>query len=60
MQIYLISVLGGMRAFTVVEILSDEKSSDTQRSGDLRFYFTLAVPDDFILVIWTLNKGFTG
>jgi hypothetical protein len=28
----------------VVDILSDEKPSDTQRSGELRFYFTLVVP----------------
>jgi hypothetical protein len=45
---------------TVVEILSDERASDTRRSGELRFYFTPAVPDEFILIIWALNKGFTG
>jgi hypothetical protein len=31
----------------VVEILSDEKPSHTQRSGEHRFYFTPAVPDGF-------------
>jgi hypothetical protein len=35
----------------VVEILSDEKPSDTQRSGELRFYFMLAVPDELTLII---------
>jgi hypothetical protein len=34
------------------EILLDEKSRDTQKSGELRFYFTPVVPDDFILIIW--------
>jgi hypothetical protein len=43
-----------------VEILSGEKPNNTQRSGEFRFYFTLAVPDEFILIIWALNKGFTG
>jgi hypothetical protein len=43
----------------VVEILSNKKSSDTQRSGELRFYFMPAVPYGFTL-IWALNKGFTG
>jgi hypothetical protein len=35
----------------VVEILSDKKPRDTQRSGELRFDFTLAVPDELILKI---------
>jgi hypothetical protein len=43
-----------------VQIFSDEKPSDTRRSGGLRFYFTPAVPDGFTLLIWALNKGFTG
>jgi hypothetical protein len=43
-----------------VEILSDKKPSDTQRSGELRFYFMLEVQNQFILKIWVLNKGFTG
>jgi hypothetical protein len=43
----------------VEEILSDEKPSDTWRNGELRFYFMLAVPDEFILIIWALNKVFT-
>jgi hypothetical protein len=34
-----------------VEILSDEKPSDTQRNGELRFYFMQAVPDEFALKI---------
>jgi hypothetical protein len=36
---------------TVVEILSDEKPSNTQRNGELRFYFTLEVPDELTLKI---------
>jgi hypothetical protein len=40
----------------VVEILSDEKPSNTERSGELRFYFTLVVLDEFTLIIWSLNK----
>jgi hypothetical protein len=44
----------------VVEMLSDEKQSDTRRSRELRFYFMLVVPDEFILIIWALNKEFTG
>jgi hypothetical protein len=44
----------------VVEILSDEKPSDTQRSGEHRFYFMPVVPDGFTILIWALNKGFTG
>jgi hypothetical protein len=43
-----------------VEILSDKKQSDTWRSGELRFYFTPADPDEFIFIIWALNKEFTG
>jgi hypothetical protein len=43
-----------------VEILSDEKPSGTQRSGELRFYSMPAVPVGFTLVMWALNKGFTG
>jgi hypothetical protein len=44
-----------------VEILSDVKPSDTRRSGQLRFLFTLAVLDEFILENSRhLNKGFTG
>jgi hypothetical protein len=43
-----------------VKILSDEKPSNTPRSGELRFYFTPAVPNGFMLLIWALNKGFTG
>jgi hypothetical protein len=43
-----------------VEILSDEKPRDTWRSGELRFYFMLAVPDGFILIIWAQNKKFIG
>jgi hypothetical protein len=35
----------------VVEIWSDEKPSDTQRSGELRFYFTPAIPDELTLKI---------
>jgi hypothetical protein len=39
----------------IVEILSDEKPSDTQRSRRTPifnlFYFTLAVPDDLVLKI---------
>jgi hypothetical protein len=27
---------------------------------ELRFYFTPAVPDELILIIWALNKEFTG
>jgi hypothetical protein len=42
-----------------VEILSNEKPRDTWGSGELRFYFMLAVPDGFTL-IWALNKGFAG
>jgi hypothetical protein len=38
-----------------VEILS----SDIWRSGKLKFYFTPVVPDEFILIIWALNKDFT-
>jgi hypothetical protein len=34
-----------------VEILSDEKPSNTQRSGELRFYFMPVVPEEFILII---------
>jgi hypothetical protein len=44
----------------VVEILTDEKPSDTRRSGELRFYLMPAVPDGFTLLIWALSKGFTG
>jgi hypothetical protein len=43
-----------------VEILSNEKLNDTWRSGEFRFYFTPVVPDEFILIIWALNKEFTG
>jgi hypothetical protein len=43
-----------------VEILSDEKPSNTQRNGELRFYFMPAVPDEFIFIIWALNKRFMG
>jgi hypothetical protein len=43
-----------------VEILSDEKPSNTQRSGELRFYFMPVVLGEFMLIIWALNKGFTG
>jgi hypothetical protein len=43
-----------------VEILLDEKPSDTQRSGELRFYFIPAILDGFTLLIWALNKGVTG
>jgi hypothetical protein len=43
-----------------VQILSDEKPSNTQRSGELRFYFIPAVPDEFILIIWAKNIEFTG
>jgi hypothetical protein len=39
-----------------VEILSDKKPKDIQRSGELRFYFTPMVPDEFRLIIWALNK----
>jgi hypothetical protein len=39
-------------SFTIVEILSDEKSSNTRRIGELRFYFTPMVPDEFRLIIW--------
>jgi hypothetical protein len=35
----------------VVEILPDKKLSNTQRSGELRFYFMLAVPDELTLKI---------
>jgi hypothetical protein len=34
-----------------VEILSNEKPSDTQRSGELRFYFMPVVPDELTLKI---------
>jgi hypothetical protein len=43
-----------------VEILPGEKPRDTQRSGELRFYFMPVVPDEFILIIWVLSKEFTG
>jgi hypothetical protein len=43
-----------------VEILTDEKPSDTRRSGELRFYFTLAGQDGFTYHIWTFSKGLTG
>jgi hypothetical protein len=43
-----------------VEILSDKKPSNTRRSGELRYYFTLVVSDEFILIIWAWNKEFTG
>jgi hypothetical protein len=33
-------------AKVVVEILSGEKPSDTQRSGELRFYFMPVVSDE--------------
>jgi hypothetical protein len=35
----------------VVETLSDEKPSYTQRSGELRFYFMMVVPDELTLKI---------
>jgi hypothetical protein len=35
-----------------------EKPSNTRRSGELRFYFTLVGPD--VYCVWALNKGFTG
>jgi hypothetical protein len=44
----------------VVEILTDEKPSDTQRSGELRFYFMPLGPDRFAYRIWAPSKGFTG
>jgi hypothetical protein len=40
----------------VVEILSDEKPSDTQRSGELRFYFMPAVADELTLKILGLQQ----
>jgi hypothetical protein len=40
--------------------LPDKKPRDIQRSGELRFYFMPVVPDEFILIIWTLSKEFTG
>jgi hypothetical protein len=43
-----------------VEILTDEKPSESQKSGELRFYFMPVVPDGFILLIWALSKRFTG
>jgi hypothetical protein len=43
-----------------VEILSDEKPSDIWRSRELTFHFTQVIPDEFILIIWALNKEFTG
>jgi hypothetical protein len=39
-----------------VEILIDEKPSESQRSGELRFYFMPVVPDGFILLIWACPK----
>jgi hypothetical protein len=38
-------------SWNVVEILSDEKPSDTQRSGELRLYFVPAVPYKLTLKI---------
>jgi hypothetical protein len=35
----------------VVEILSDEKPSNAQRTGELRFYLMLVVPDELTLKI---------
>jgi hypothetical protein len=44
-----------------VEILSDKKLSNTQRSGELRILFKPVVPDEFIFEnSGRLNKGFTG
>jgi hypothetical protein len=44
-----------------VEILSDEKPSDTQRNGELRFYFMPVVPDELTLKIsGAPNKEFIG
>jgi hypothetical protein len=34
-------------AHNVVEILSDKKPSDAQRSGELRFYFVPVGPDGY-------------
>jgi hypothetical protein len=40
----------------VVEILSDEKPSDTRRSGELRFNFMLAVPNELTLKFLGLKQ----
>jgi hypothetical protein len=40
-----------MECLNAVEILSDEKPTDTQRSGELRFYFMPVVPNELTLKI---------
>jgi hypothetical protein len=40
----------------VVEIMSDKKPSDTQRSGELRVYFMPVVPDELTLKILGLKQ----
>jgi hypothetical protein len=43
-----------------VEILSDEKPSDTQRREELRFYFMLMVPDELTLKILGFEQRIHG
>jgi hypothetical protein len=41
----------------VVEILSYKKPSNTQRSGELRFYFMPVAPDELTVKIHRILKG---
>jgi hypothetical protein len=43
-----------------MEILSDKKPSNTQKIGELRFYFTPVVPDELTFKILGLEQRIHG